>query len=340
MNFSELKADSQNIKSQLVLVQSDVNNLNTTISTLRADVTGINTRLTNVTAQAVSNKCSIANINKKLSEIQTKPDPKIEEKIALAVSKEMEKTKESSIPSDFAEQMDKMNKEIDKLRAVQAVQRLAKSAPVGQMSAPNEPRQETEGHLYWVARKKLRCFPVKQGQTASETLANTRIFLHEVLAIPETELHEEAIHDVRRVANRKRSAAQDEVIITFDSVQTRDVVASYASNLATWRSNNRGVNTGLRLEVPDHLCGVFRVLERHAHNLKTKHSYFRRSIKYDDVELSLVLDYCIGENGTWQRANYQEAVEQTRGRLRGLRPSTDDGPSTAGQSSSTPTGST
>ena len=154
---------------------------------------------------------------------------------------------------------------------------------------------------------------------------NALSFLRENLSVPESEIGDDLIMDVRKIANRKRNAAtvQDEAIITFDSVQTRDIVASYASNLSTWRLNNKGVNAGLRLEVPDHLCGVFRVLERHAHNLKSQNPYFRRSIKYDDVELSLVLDYCTEINGKWERVNYGDAVERTRKRLRGTRSSTD-----------------
>lgn len=79
---------------------------------------------------------------------------------------------------------------------------------------------------------------------------------------------------------------------------------------------------GLRLEIPDYLCGVFRVLERHAHQLKEKHAYFKRSIKYDDINLSLVLDYCCREGGNWQRISYNEAAELTRGRLGSARSST------------------
>ena len=106
----------------------------------------------------------------------------------------------------------------------------------------------------------------------------------------------------------------NEAIITFDSVQTRDCVASYASNLANHSGEQR---PSLRLEIPDYLCGVFRVLERYAHILKCQNpAFFRRSIKYDDVNLSLVLDYCVVQGGEWYRATYDEAANHTRGKPR------------------------
>jgi len=79
-----------------------------------------------------------------------------------------------------------------------------------------------------------------------------------------------------------------------------------------------------------HLCGVFRVLERYAFNLKSEHSFFKRSIKFDDVELSLALDFCTEERGEWQRITYSEASEKTRGRFPKVRSSTDgiDAPGT------------
>ena len=150
---------------------------------------------------------------------------------------------------------------------------------------------DDETRQYWAARKKIRCAPVPQGQDRNEFLSNADAFFADKLCIPYGELHQNTVIDVQREPGRKRNTTLHEAIITFDSVQTRDCVAPYASNLA----NNSGAQRpSLRLEIPDYLCGVFRVLERYAHILKCQNpAFFRRSIKYDDVNLSLVLDYCV-----------------------------------------------
>ena len=83
LNFSEIKADNQNIKSQLLSVQTDMRGFHSTINSLTTDVSGLNSRLNNVAAQAVSNKCGLATINKKLLEIHSKPPPEMEKKLPL-----------------------------------------------------------------------------------------------------------------------------------------------------------------------------------------------------------------------------------------------------------------
>ena len=88
-------------------------------------------------------------------------------------------------------------------------------------------------------------------------------------------------------------------------------MASYAPNLARWREGDRRVR--LRLEIPDFLCGVFQVLERYAHMLKGQNPhFFRHSIKFDVVNLSLVMDYTVEEDGPWYRVDYEEAASCAR----------------------------
>ena len=138
----------------------------------------------------------------------------------------------------------------------------------------------------------------------------------EVLEIPQGELHEDAVVNVRKVPARKRNKIMNEVVITFDSIQMRDCVASYASNLANYKGDP-AKRPNLRLEIPDYLCGVFRVLEKCAHVLKSKNSaFFKRSIKYDDINLTLVLDYCTTQGGSWNRVSYEEAAIICRGKGR------------------------
>lgn len=324
-NFASIKSDTQTMSGQLGMLQSNVNNLNTTVSNMKTDFDSLNGRLTSVTAQAVANKCGISNINKQLKEMQARQDGKIEERVSEAVASEIQRTGASArIPEEVNQKLDRMTKELDKVRALQAVQQMSSNhSRTGSQSGARRPSAaEDESRQYWEARKKIRCSPVDPGKDNQDLYKNACAFLDEALAIPEGELAECAVVHVKKVPGHKRNNNQREVVITFDTVQTRDCVASYAPNLAHWRGQHSS-KAGLRLEIPDYLCGVFRVLERHAHQLKQKNlRYFKRSIKYDDVNLSLVLDYCCKEGGAWQRVHYEEAAELTRGRAASTRSST------------------
>ena len=324
MNFASIKSDTATMSGQLGMLQNNVSNLNSSVQTLKSDFDGLNGRLTNVTAQAVANKCGIANVNKQLKEMQAKQADTISERVAEAVAAEMGKVR-ADVPVDVATKFDKINKEIDRMKALQTVQQM-KPGPRGQ-GLPDAARRpssaEEESRQYWAIRRKIRCSPVDPGRDGAELLRNVHAFFKNVLAIPEGEVPDDAIMDVKKVPGRRRSQNLQEVVITFDSIQTRDCVASYAPNLADWRGRNSAARASLRLEIPDYLCGVFRVLERHAHQLKEKNpGYFKRSIKYDDVNLTLVLDFCSREGAEWRRVHYDDAVALTRGRMSSSRSST------------------
>ena len=323
LNFASIKSDAQTLSGQLGMMQNNLTNLDTTVKTMKSDFDGLNGRLSNVTAQAVANKCGISNINKQLKDMQNKQKEEMETCVADSVAREIGKHRAivAEIPDEVSIKLDKMHKELDKMKALQTVQQMAASQRPGNHGRRPSSAEE-ESRQFWNARRKIRCSPIDAGNNGQDLLRNTYQFLEKVLGVPGGELPGDAITDVRRVPGRKRSLTQNEVIITFDTVQTRDCVASYAPNLADWRGKN-AVHAGLRLEIPDYLCGVFRVLERHAHQLKEKNKdFFKRSIKYDDVNLTLVLDYCCREGGTWQRVGYEEAAELTRGRLTSARSST------------------
>ena len=314
-NFATMKNDNQAMSGQLGVLQSNVASVNNTVDTLKSEMEGISNKLTDVTAQVVTNKCSINELKKKMNNIQQEQKETIEKTVAASVTREIQKVKIPEIPNHINQQLDKMSKELDKLRAVQTVQSMANNQREAlQTSRPSFGSGESDERQYWEARRKLRCSPIG-GPGCSDLLADTHHFLSQILAIPEGELHDSAVSEVRRVPGRKRGFNMNEAIITFDSVQTRDCVASYASNLSEYRGGDNSRRANLRLEIPDFLCGAFRVLERCAHNLKAANpSFFRRSIKYDDVNLSLVLDYCVEEGGNWSRIDYAEAAEMTRGK--------------------------
>ena len=348
-NFASIKTDTRTMSGQLGMLQSDVSTLNSTIETVKTDLAHLNNRLTNVTAQAVTNKCGIATINKKLTEMQNRQEQEIKRTVAASVSEEIEKIKTNSnaiLPDSVSQQLHKMNQEIDKLRAVQAVQKISNPTTRRSCRGASASTEDDESRQYWAARKMLRCSPINPGNSSQELFNNALAYLSDVLDIPAGELHPDALVEVRRVPGKKRDPTMNEAVLTFDSVQTRDCVASYAANLAAWRASNSNLRAGLRLVIPDFLCGVFRVLERHAHQLKSSNSFFRRSIKFDDVNQTLFLDYCTKEGGQWQRIHYEEAAELTRGRYSSHRSSTSSAkdvppskPNSSPKSSTTTNGS-
>ena len=115
---------------------------------------------------------------------------------------------------------------------------------------------------------------------------------------------------------RKKRKIESEVVVRFRTVQTRDMVVSYAPNLRAWRDQDgSSANaTGLRLEIPDHLMGTFKVLERYGHHLKARHGEgLRRHIRFDDYNSTLVMDYALPNKDTWERTDFENAREEMRG---------------------------
>ena len=323
-NFASIKTDSITVSGQLGLLQSNISTLNSNVDTVKAELDQMNNRLTNVAAQAVTNKCSIAGINKRLTEMQNAHEINTKEQIAAAVAKEFSKVRPqstSAIPDQITSQLDKINKEMDKLRAVNTVQHFTNKPKKQTLSTSGAANEETQ--QYWAARKKLRISPVMPGSNKQDLMSNVLTYLTDILAVPREDIQDESVVEVRRVPGRRKNANINEVVVSFDTVQTRDSIASYAANLALWRGKDNTTKASLRLEIPDFLCGVFRVLERHAHQLKAGQSFFKRSIKFDDVNQTLFLDYCTREGGQWQRIHYEEAASLTRGRQTSHRVSVD-----------------
>ena len=311
LNFASMKSDNLALSGQLGLLQNNVVGMSETVDILKKEVGGLNTRISNVTAQAIANKSGITSINKKINEMKDTNAKEIGVQVAAAVAKQFEGVDlTSAIPLNVAERMNEMGKQIDKLKAVDRVQRNGNRTR-RPASASVSSAEEEESRQFWAARKCLRVSPITPGE-GMDLVQGVHSFFENVLDIPSDELHEGAVVEVRKIPARKRNKNLGEVIIFFDSIQTRDCVASYASNIANYKGDP-ALRPNLRLEIPDHLCGVFRVLEKCAHTLKCKNpAFFKRSIKYDDINLTLALDYCTARGGVWNRVMYEEASAMTR----------------------------
>lgn len=169
---------------------------------------------------------------------------------------------------------------------------------------------------YWRARRAIRIWPVV-GSTNKEIWAATGNFFYSILRIPEGVLEEKAVESIRRVCptnrNRKRGhRVHDEVVVHLRDVETRDMIQSYATNLADHRGE-----AGLRMEVPCHLTGKFKCLERLGNILKRKHGRsLRWHINFDDVKQLLCLSIRLPDSDEWDRLDFESARDELQ-RLEG-----------------------
>ena len=135
-----------------------------------------------------------------------------------------------------------------------------------------EDRQEAK---FWESRRSLRLWPVENANR--EGLED---FLRNKLAMDASFVKEDMGQvSVRRVMERRPKNAQ-EVCVTFETKQVRDLVKAQGPNLATYRDE-----AGMRLQVPDHLQKNFRALMLVAYDLKKKYPDLRRNIKFDKEKL-------------------------------------------------------
>ena len=82
------------------------------------------------------------------------------------------------------------------------------------------------------------------------------------------------------------------MIVIFQCIEDRDTVYTYVRNLAKMAGK-----AGIRLEIPEHLRIDFRLLETHGSTVRSvMGENTRRSIRFNDVDLSLVLNVKTGEH--------------------------------------------
>ena len=161
----------------------------------------------------------------------------------------------------------------------------------------------------------MRFFPIN-GSTEAEMTKELGNFVVEKLKIPSGILSDKDINFVRRVKSSKRSKIENEVLVAFNSVEARDLVQSYARNLADWVDpDNKKPTAGLRMEVPERLIGDFKALEQYGHAMKEKHGRgFKRHIKIDDSALCLYLDVFLPKKEKWIRVDMDHVREDNKKR--------------------------
>ena len=91
--------------------------------------------------------------------------------------------------------------------------------------------------------------------------------------------------NIRSCGSAPRSKVQNEYSVEFATIAERDFFKSYASRLQPF---NR--TAGIRLSLPDFLVSTFKKLENESFRIVKRKPGTKRSIKFEDVSKSLIMD--------------------------------------------------
>ena len=236
---------------------------------------------------------SIAEINAK---VKTNTD-------SINGLKESQENMKRDIDKEFERQKKENRMELD--RAIEEIKAVPNTTTL------KLTRQQEESYDFH--RRSLRMWPIKGPNYA----ANIRTFLVDRLKFAADFLVDmgnvevKKFYDIKQAApkvNTRGAAAaaagrpvspQDEIIATFRTRECRDRVKAAGVHLAGQ------TEAGIRIHVPGFMLDQFHALQSVGFHMKKKDENVRRSIKFDDVNQSLVMDIKI--DGVWKRITSEEA---------------------------------
>ena len=117
--------------------------------------------------------------------------------------------------------------------------------------------------------------------------------------------------NIKKVVKRRKfpqSKIDDEFTVEFGSVCDRDCFRAYANRLHSFQRK-----AGMRLSLPDYLTSSFKVLENESFRLVRRRPGTKRSIKFDDMKRSLVMDVKLPDSG-WVRITPEEVLAACKSR--------------------------
>ena len=163
---------------------------------------------------------------------------------------------------------------------------------------------------YMRSRRSVRIWPVRCRD--NDLWGSVGDFFYDILMIPKCNLPQDAVETIRRIVIGKRRnppKIKDEVLVVFGNASTRDMIFSYASNLARFRDEPD--RPGVRIDVPDQLKGVFGDLEKYGASLRRNLGpELKRSIKFDDSNRSMYIDVLFPGDQNWTKITYEVAKEE------------------------------
>ena len=163
-------------------------------------------------------------------------------------------------------------------------------------------KEDKQEMRFWECRRSLRLWPIP-----GATLSSLSAYLSENLGMSDVELDPAEVH-IKRVIERK-PRYKDEAIVTFEDKALRDAIKAQAHRLADHRDE-----AGMRLHIPDHLQKVFRALMNLSYELKKKNPELKRSVKFDEDNLSLFMDIQSKPSSDWRRVDCAQALKFNEGR--------------------------
>lgn len=187
-----------------------------------------------------------------------------------------------------------------------------KLATVGSTSGSASTSVRSNDIGFFLSRRSMRIWPVIG--VAADSLGKGAItFFKNVLKVPEDVLGGIVIEKVQPVSQPRRSKIHNEVLVRLANSHQRDVIQSYAFNLAAVQGK-----AGIRLDVPDHLRGLFRQFESHAADLRARYGQVKRAVRFDDVLKSLYMDVKLDDTD-WHRISVHdmEAIQAGKKSVKG-----------------------
>ena len=217
----------------------------------------------------------------------------------------------SDLKEHFSEKIEDNRREIQKLHALRKEDenklegKILKVVETTMPRAPGTREREDrqvdieERTAFYRCRRSVRIWPVVQ--TTEGLLKDVCQFLRSILLIPHEVIQGLKIDNMERQVQTRRSKINDEVLVLFATSKQRDIVQSYALNLSKMAGK-----AGLRMEIPHHLEGAFKVMEEHAGLLNKKFPGTKRSIKFDDIAMSLSIDVKLPSDDQWRKFSYRQ----------------------------------
>ena len=97
------------------------------------------------------------------------------------------------------------------------------------------------------------------------------------------------------------------MLVEFTDAATRELILSYARNLASYIDDEGKPTAGIRMQIPDFLEREFKLLENYGYQMRRHGVGTRRIIKYDIIERNLMLSYKPPNSEEWTRITPQMA---------------------------------